>query len=380
MSRPKRDFALEVFFSKWEFAAKYHLTASDAQSLSLKELLAFASPADRERFEGLHLGYTQTFGAPTLRAAIAATYDSLAAKDILCFAGAEEAIYIAMRVLLTPDDHCIVITPNYQAAETIPLAICAVSGVPLDENNGWLLDVDKIKAALRPNTKVISVNFPNNPTGAIALQDAFAELVQLCRSRGIWLFNDEVYRLIERSPDLRLPQVADSYERGISLNVMSKSYGLPGLRIGWLACRDQAVLSEFERYKHFLSICNSAPSEVLAEIALKARTPILDRNRGIVRRNVGMLNEFFAEFPQLFDWREPDGSCVAFVRYKGADGVETFTRQLVEEAGVLLLPSSVYRSELGPVPADRFRIGFGRASMATGLSVMRDWLTRRALP
>jgi aspartate/methionine/tyrosine aminotransferase len=202
-------------------------------------------------------------------------------------------------------------------------------------------------------------------------------LVQICRSRGIWLFNDEVYRLIERSPELRLPQVVDSYERGISLNVMSKSYGLPGLRIGWLACRDQAMLSQFERYKHFLSICNSAPSEVLAEIALKSRAAILDRNRAIVRRNIGLLNEFFAGFPRLFDWREPDGSCVAFVRYKGADGVENFTRQLVEETGVLLLPSSVYRSELGPVPADRFRIGFGRAAMATGLSVMRDWLVQR---
>jgi aspartate/methionine/tyrosine aminotransferase len=377
MSKPKRDFALEVFFSKWEFAAKYHLTASDAESLSLKELLALASPADRERFEGLHLGYTQTFGAPTLREAIAATYDSIAAKDVLCFAGAEEAIYIAMQVLLTPDDHCIVITPNYQAAETLPLAICAVSGVPLDEDNGWSLDVDRIKAALRPNTKLISVNFPNNPTGAIASKAAFAELVQLCRSRGVWLFNDEVYRLVERSPELRLPQVVDCYERGVSLNVMSKSYGLPGLRIGWLACRDPAVLLQFERYKHFLSICNSAPSEVLAEIALKARETILDRNRGIVQKNIGMLNEFFAEFPTLFDWREPDGSCVAFVRYKGADGVENFTRELVEEVGVLLLPSSVYRSELGPVPQDRFRIGFGRSAMDIGLSVMREWLIRR---
>jgi aspartate/methionine/tyrosine aminotransferase len=377
MSKPKRDFALEVFFSKWEFAAKYHLTASDAESLSLKELLALASPADRERFEGLHLGYTQTFGAPTLREAIAATYDSIAAKDVLCFAGAEEAIYIAMQVLLTPDDHCIVITPNYQAAETLPLAICAVSGVPLDEDNGWSLDVDRIKAALRPNTKLISVNFPNNPTGAIASKAAFAELVQLCRSRGVWLFNDEVYRLVERSPELRLPQVVDCYERGVSLNVMSKSYGLPGLRIGWLACRDPAVLLQFERYKHFLSICNSAPSEVLAEIALKARETILDRNRGIVQKNIGMLNEFFAEFPTLFDWREPDGSCVAFVRYKGADGVENFTRELVEEVGVLLLPSSVYRSELGKVPQDRFRIGFGRSAMDIGLSVMREWLIRR---
>jgi aspartate/methionine/tyrosine aminotransferase len=378
MSNPKRDFALEVYFSKWEFAAKYHLTASDAESLSLRELLSLASPADRERFEGLHLGYTQTFGAPTLREAIASTYDTVASEDVLCFAGAEEAIYTAMRVMLEPGDHCIVITPNYQAAETVPLAICAVSGVPLDENDGWALDVDRIKAALRPNTKLISINFPNNPTGAIASKAAFDELIRLCRSRGIWLFSDEVYRLIERSPELRLPQAVDVYERGISLNVMSKSYGLAGLRIGWLACRDPKMLLKHERYKHFLSICDSAPSELLAEIALKARAPILERNRTIVRRNIGLLNEFFAKWPKLFDWREPDGSCVAFVRYKGADGVESFTRNLVEDAGVLLLPSSIYQSELGPVPTDRFRIGFGREAMARGLSAMHDWLTQRA--
>jgi len=379
MSKPKRDFALEVFFSKWEFAAKYHLTASDAESISLTQLLDCATPVDRERFHGLHLGYTQTFGAPTLRDAIAVTYASLAASDVLCFAGAEEAIYIAMRVLLSPDDHCIVITPNYQASETLPLSICKVSGVPLDEHKGWALDLDKLKAALRPNTKLISINFPNNPTGAIASQAAFAELVQICQSRGIWLFNDEVYRLIERSPVLRLPQVADLYERGVSLNVMSKSYGLPGLRIGWLACRDRDFLLQCERYKHFLSICNSGPSEVLAEVALKASTPILDRNRAIVRKNVGLLNQFFADFPELFDWQEPDGSCVAFVRYRGPDGVEAFTQRLVEESGVLLLPSSVYRSDLGPVPADRFRIGFGRSAMPSGLDVMRDWLMRNAV-
>jgi aspartate/methionine/tyrosine aminotransferase len=373
-----RDFALEVFFSKWEFAARYHLAASDAQSMSVKDLLALGSPQDRARFDELHLGYTQTFGAPSLLDAIASTYDSIESGQVLCFAGAEEAIYVAMRVLLTPQDHCIVVTPNYQAAETIPLSICAVSGVPLDEHDGWTLDLDKVRAALRPNTKLISINFPNNPTGAIASQTVYDGLVQICRARGIWLFSDEVYRLIERAPDLRLPAAADAYERGISLNVMSKSYGLPGLRIGWLACQDREMLLQFERYKHFLSICNSGPSEVLAEIALKARGPILERNRDIVRHNIGLLNAFFAEFPALFDWREPDGSCVAFVRYQGADGVEAFTRRLVEEAGVLLLPSSIYRSELGAVPIERFRIGFGRAGMERGLAVMRDWLLRQA--
>jgi aspartate/methionine/tyrosine aminotransferase len=372
-----RDFALEVYFSKWEFAARHHLTASDAQSLTLAELLGHASPADRDRFDNLHLGYTQTFGASLLRAEIAATYETIARDQLLCFAGAEEGIYVAMRTLLGPDDHAIVITPNYQAAETIPLGLCAVSGVPLDEDDHWSLDIDRVKAALRPNTRLISINFPNNPTGAILPRDRFDALVDLCRQHGVWLFSDEVYRLIERDPALRLPQVADVYERGISLNVMSKSYGLPGLRIGWLACQDRAFLAACERYKHYLSICNSAPSELLAEIALKARDAILARNRAIVAANLALLGPFFAEFPDLFDWRAPDGSCVAFLRYKGGDGVEAFTTRLIEEAGVLLLPSSIYRSELGPVPANHFRIGFGRSAVPAALTAFGDWLRRQ---
>lgn len=371
-----RNFALEVYFSKWEFAAKYHLTASDAQSMTLSQLLAHASPADRERFDNLHLGYTKTFGAEPLLHEIAKTYEAIGTDQLLCFAGAEEGIYVAMRVLLRPEDHCIVVTPNYQAAETIPLSICAVTGVALDEDAGWELDLDAVRAALRPSTKLISINFPNNPTGAIPSQETFAGLIDLCRERGIWLFSDEVYRLIEHRDDARVPQVADVYERGISLNVMSKSYGLPGLRIGWLACQDRAFLQECERYKHYLSICNSAPSELLAEIALKAREAIVGRNRAIAHGNLDLLDSFFADFPGLFDWRRPDGSCVAFIRYRGEDGVERFTERLVEETGVLLLPSSIYRSELGPVPQDHFRIGFGRSNLAEGLAVFRDWLMR----
>jgi aspartate/methionine/tyrosine aminotransferase len=371
-----RNFALEVYFSKWEFAAKYHLTASDAQSMTVSQLLAHASPADLERFDNLHLGYTKTFGAEPLLHEIAKTYEGVAEDQLLCFAGAQEGIYVAMQVLLTPADHCIVITPNYQSAETIPLSICAVTGVALEEDAGWALDLDAVRAALRPSTKLISINFPNNPTGAIPSQETFAALIELCRERGIWLFSDEVYRLIEHHPDARLPQVADVYERGVSLNVMSKSYGLPGLRIGWLACQDRAFLQACERYKHYLSICNSAPSELLAEIALKAREAIVGRNRDLAYHNLELLDAFFADFPGLFDWRRPDGSCVAFIRYKGADGVERFTERLVEETGVLLLPSSIYHSELGPVPQDHFRIGFGRSNLPEGLTVFREWLMR----
>ncbi len=368
-----RDFALEVYFSKWEFAAKYNLTGSDAENMRLAELLALGSAEDRAEFEGLGLGYTETFGSPSLRAEIANTYDTVRPEHLLCFAGAEEAIYIAMQVLLSAQDHAIVITPNYQAAETVPLSICEVSGVALDIERNWDLDLDLLRAALRPNTKLISINFPNNPTGKIIPRATLDAIVEMCRSRGIWLFSDEVYRLIERDPSLRLPQAVDVYERGISLNVMSKAYGLPGLRIGWLACKDRAMLLRFERFKHFLSICNSAPSEMLARIALKARAAILTRNRQIVRDNIALLNGFFADYRHVFDWREPDGGCVGFIRYKGADGVEEFTRRLVEESGVLFLPSSLYRSELGPVPENCLRVGFGRKQVAAGLTALREW-------
>jgi aspartate/methionine/tyrosine aminotransferase len=148
---------------------------------------------------------------------------------------------------------------------------------------------------------LISINFPNNPTGAIPSQEIFRALVDLCQTNGIWLFSDEVYRLIERSQSQRLPQAVDAYERAVSLNVMSKAYGLPGLRIGWLAAKDAAFLLACEHYKHFPSICNSGPSEVLAEIAVKARGRILERNRDLVRNNISKLDRFFAEFPELFE-------------------------------------------------------------------------------
>jgi len=372
-----RDFALEVYFSKWEFAAKYNLAGSDGENMTLAELLELAGPEDRAAFESVSLGYTETFGAPALRAEIAQTYDTVRPEHLLCFAGAEEGIYVAMRVLLNPGDHAIVITPNYQAAETVPLSICEVTGVPLDIDRNWDLDVDLLRAALRPNTKLISINFPNNPTGKIIPRAVFDAIVDICRSRGIWLFSDEVYRLIERDPSLRLPQAADAYERGVSLNVMSKAYGLAGLRIGWLACKDRATIVRFERYKHFLSICNSAPSEVLARIALRARQKILERNRRVIRDNLAVLDRFFADYKDLFDWREPDGGCVAFIRYKGAEGVEEFTRRLVEESGVLFLPSSIYRSELGPVPENCLRVGFGRSHIPKGLLELRNWLEPR---
>ena len=370
------DFKLETYLGKWEFAARYHMTASDMQTLTVKELLALANPVDRAAFEALPLSYIETYGTPPLRAAIAATYRGLQADDVLCFAGAEEGIFCTMHAILTKDDHAVVVTPNYQSTEEIPLSICAVTGVALRAQENWRLDVDEVAAALRPNTKLLAINFPHNPTGKIIDRATFDGLVKLCGERGIYLLSDEVYRGLERSPALQLPQAGEVYDKGLSLGVMSKAYGLPGLRIGWIATKDRVLLSKMERIKHYLSICNAAPSEHLAAIALKAREAILRRNLALITVNLQAMNEFFAGFPDLFDWQVPDGGCIGYPRYTGADGVENFCRKLVEEAGIVLLPAGIYKSSLTSTPPDRFRIGFGRDYVPEGMAALRAWVMK----
>ena len=370
------DFRLETHFSKWEFKARFHMTASDAEAMSMRDLLAMATPEEREAFDGMWLGYTETFGAPDLRKMIAATYKNQAASDVLCFAGASEGIFAANNVILEKDSHAIVVTPNYQSHETLPVAICEVAGVPLDPDDNWSLDIDRVAAAIRPNTRLVTINFPHNPTGAILPLDRYMALVELCRKHGIYILHDEIFNGLGETGAQHLPFIADVYERGLSLNVMSKSFGLPGLRIGWIACQDAQIISKMERLKHYLSICNSGPSERLAMIALSNKDRILARNCAIVDENLPKWDAFFARYPDLFDWRRPDGSCMAFPRYKGADGVEAFCTALVEESGVLFLPSTIYSSDLGPTPTDRLRLGFGRANLDEGLAALDAHLSR----
>lgn len=364
------DFRLETHFSKWEFKARYHMTASDAESMTMGDLLALATPEQREEFEALWLGYTETFGARDLRTTIASTYADRNTDEVLCFAGASEGIFAANNVILDQDSHAIVVTPNYQSHETLPLAICDATGVALDPNDNWSLDIDKVAAAVRPNTRLVTINFPHNPTGAILPLDRYNALIALCRKHGLYLLHDEIFNGLGSRTTQHLPFVADLYERGLSLNVMSKAYGMPGLRIGWIVCQDKDLLSRMERMKHYLSICNSAPGERLTKIALENRDKLLARTCAIVDENLPKLDAFFERHDDVFEWRRPDGSCMGFPRYKGSDGVENFTRTLVEESGVLLLPSTIYSSELGDTPKDRFRIGYGRRNIDAGLAAM----------
>lgn len=194
--------------------------------------------------------------------------------------------------------------------------------------------------------------------------------MELCRTHGIYILHDEIFDGLEPTGTKHLPFVADVYERGLPLNVMLKSYGLSGLRIGWIACRDTGLLSRIERIKHCLSICNFGPDERLAMTVLRNRHPLLERNCRILDENLPKWDAFFTRHADLFEWRGPDGSCMTFPMYKGADGLERFARSLLEESGVLLLPGSIQASELCPIPTDRLRLGFGCSGLEAGLAAM----------
>jgi aspartate/methionine/tyrosine aminotransferase len=369
------DFRLEMFFARWEFAARFNLTASDAQTLTVSELLALGTDEQREAFDQLALTYTPTWGGLELREAIAATYDRVADEHVLAFAGAEEAMFWALQELTGAGDHAIVTVPNYQSMETLVLRAGAdVDGLVLAAEDGWALDLDALVALLRPETTLVAVNFPNNPTGAVADRATFIALAELCDERGIRLFSDEVYRGLELDPARTLPQAADLSDRALSLNVMSKAYGLPGLRVGWLACRDRALLERLERRKHYTSICNAGPSEHLATIALQNGERIRARNRAIIAANLPVFAEFFARWPEHFEWEPPQGGCVCFPRLLTGEPASRFCRRLVETAGVLTLPADIYTSELAGVPADRFRIGVGRHDPGPALAALDAFL------
>lgn len=369
------DFALETYFSKWEFSARHHLTASDAESMSVKELLALGTDADRESWEQLHLGYTPTWGTDALRSAIAGTYENLREANILAFAGAGEALFWAMQLFIEPGDHVIVGVPNYQSIESVPIATGVdVEGLPLwsgqlDANN-WCLDLNRLTSMIKPNTRLVSVNFPNNPTGLVPDLDTWIAFNALCHERNIRVVSDEVYRGVELDPKRTLPAAASINPSALTVSVMSKAHGLPGLRVGWVASQDSAALGKLERAKHYTSICNSGPSEHLATVALNHEAPILERNREIIRTNDAALRAFIDAHPGLMDYATPDGGCVAFPRYLGPGTAEAFCTRAVEEDGVLLLPATIYRSALAQVPDNRFRIGIGRRSVPESLDAL----------
>jgi aspartate/methionine/tyrosine aminotransferase len=221
---------------------------------------------------------------------------------------------------------------------------------------------------IQPNTKIIYINTPHNPTGLLMDANAFQQVMKLAASRGIIVFCDEVYRELEHDPAWRLPAACEIYERAVSLGSMSKTYGLPGLRLGWLVSKDSEILQRCLEFKYYTTICSSAPSEFLAALALRHREVLVQRNREIVLHNLPLLDSFFRQRSNLFEWVKPNASPIGFVKYKPQRDVLSFCEDVVRNASVLLLPGTVYDQP------HHIRFGFGRKNMPEALARFSAYL------
>lgn len=366
-----KPFRIEHYFGKYEFTAKYLLSSSDAESRTIQELLDL-EPGAAERFHEHWCGYTESPGAPWLREAIASIYKQIKAADILVLAAAEEGIFVLYHALVGPKDHVIVETPCYESS----LEVARSTGAQVSEwrrsaEDAWTHDLATLEKMIQPNTKIIYINTPHNPTGLLMPADVFKQVIALAASRGIILFSDEVYRELEHDPSQRLPAACDAYEHALSLGSMSKTYGLPGLRLGWFASRDAEIIRRCLEFKYYTTICSSAPSEFLTALALRHREILVRRNLEIVRKNLPLLDSFIKRRSDLFEWVKPDSSPIGFVRFKLDRDVLNSCEQVVRDSGVLLLPGTVYDQPR------HIRFGYGRKNMPEALAQLDSYLNKK---
>jgi aspartate/methionine/tyrosine aminotransferase len=347
-------FELERFFAEYEHEADIMLAESGIRSL----------PADRFDLDPGELGYViPTNGDPDLRASIGARYDR-GPEEVLLTVGTQEANFVLYSSLLDPEDHAVVVTPTYQALHSLPETIADVTRVELEPPE-WTLDLDRVAEAIRPETKLLVLNNPNNPTGRYHDPETVQALYELARDNEAYLHADEVYRLLAADPN---PPVASLGEWGLSTAGLTKAYGLAGLRFGWLV-GDQDVIEAAWQWKDYTTISPSKISQHVARQALgEQEEPILRENRELARRNREIVREFLADHD--LDWYDPVG-VNGFVEVPpGFDGSMAFCRAFVEAESVVLAPGAAFGFD------EYFRIGFGlpTAELEAGLERLDRFL------
>ena len=358
-------FETEQFFAEYEFSSPHLLASSDCETMSIAELLAL-SGSQLEELGQLKLGYTESQGDPQLRSQIAEMYPGIEANEIVILTSPVEGIYLAMQTLLEEEDEVIALRPAYDALSNVARHLCKKvipwNLVPGPEK--WTLDLDQLESLTGPQTKMIVVNFPHNPTGFLPTPEEMQRLTAFARERNIWLFCDEIYRGLEFGHTI--PSAAECHEQSIVLGGLSKTHGLPGLRAGWLVIRDPKTREELINWKHYTTICPAAPTEFLASQAIRVRDQLADRSRDIIRRNLEICEAFFRRFQDYFNFRRPEAGSVAFVELNlqalGFPSASDYCHHLARNHGIVLLPGRCLGYE------DRFiRLGLGRRNFEKSL-------------
>ena len=365
-----KDFKVERYFAKYEFTAKYLLSSSDCDGYSMNYVLNLASNEEKERWNNLKLGYTETTGSESLRQAIKQHYQTIALDEIVV-ASPGEANFVLMNILLTAGDHVICMSPMYQSLYQVAKDLgCAISfWEPAQNDRHWYYAPADLKKLITPDTKLIVINFPHNPTGFSPTIDEYKEIISIARHSGITIFADEMYRFLHHDSSTALPSACDLYENAVSLWGTAKTFGLAGLRLGWLTSKNKNILQKVENFKDYLSICNSATSEILATIALNNLDKFVNPNVEKIKANILLFEQFHNRHTNFFDFLKPNAGSTAFIKLKINEPAMHFAEKLVKDTGIMILPSETF--EYGDTYV---RIGFGRENLGTVLELLDNYL------
>lgn len=369
-----KDFAVERYFARYEFNAKYLLSSSDCDGYAMDYVLNLADEEEKLRWENLKLGYTETRGSLELRTAIKQHFQTIELDEIIV-SSPGEANFILMNVLLSQGDHVICMSPMYQSLYEVAKSLgCDISSwTATGEQERWYFDPEDLEKLINPSTKLIVINFPHNPTGFIPDLEDYHKIIAIAKKHNIILFSDEMYRFLDYKKAEGLPSACDLYENAISLWGTAKTFGLAGLRLGWLTSKNKYILQKVENFKDYLSICNSATSEILATIALNNIDQFVQPNLLKIKRNLNLFEQFHQHNADFFDFPKPIGGSTAFIKLKIKETSLEFAEKLVKDTGIMLLPAETF--EYGNKYA---RIGFGRENFPDILEIFGRYIRKNS--
>jgi aspartate/methionine/tyrosine aminotransferase len=240
-----------------------------------------------------------------------------------------------------------------------------------ETDKGYIFDVADLKRLVTPDTKMIVINFPHNPTGYTLSQTEFSKVLEIAWKNDCILFSDEMYRFLELSEKYRLPAVCEVYEKGISLCGLSKTFSMPGARSGWLITQNREMMTSFKTYKDYTTICGSAPDEILSLMALRQRKRIIEDNLRTIRKNIKALEALIGRYPDVFSWEPIKAGSIGLVKVNRGMDVNKMAAQLISDKNLMILTADAYHYE-----ANCFRVGFGRKDFKEVLKELEDWVKK----
>lgn len=361
-------FKLERYFAKYEFSTKYLISSSDCDGYSLDYILSCADKEELKLWNNLKFGYTDSAGSEFLRKAISAQYSSIKTDEILVMSPGE-ANFILMNVLLEPGDEVVCMAPAYQSLYQVAKSLGAkINWWKFDKTTGTYDSAD-LKNIVTPETKLLIVNFPHNPTGFIPGREELDKIIEIARENNVIILSDEMYHQLVHNEADNIPPLCDLYENAVSLWGMAKSFGLAGLRFGWLASHRKDLLEKIAAFKDYLSICNNSAGEVLSFIALNHKEKFINPNIEKITLNKKLFSEFAMRYPGLVEFVQPKAGSTAFVKLKIGIPALDYCEELVKQTGIMMVPSEMF--EYGN---SHVRIGFGRENFYEALLVWEQYI------